>query len=82
MQSEQVVLDFFARNGRAPLPQSDVLELRYLDTGMIDSLGIITLISELEGKLGIQFSAADLQSPEFQTIGGLIGIVDRLRNKS
>ncbi len=77
--SKDVVLDFFARNGSTALPSGpDALKVRYLDEGIIDSLGIVTMVSELEGQLGIRFSAEDMQSYEFQTVGGLIEIIDRL----
>lgn len=77
--TRQVVLDFFARHGKSPLPGGDAaLDVRYLDTGIIDSLGIVTLIAELETELNIQFTAEDMQSYEFPSVGGLIGILDRL----
>jgi acyl carrier protein len=79
MTNKQAVLDFFAHHAKSSLPTGDAaLAVHYLDEGLIDSLGIVTLISELEAKLGVQFSAEDMQSYEFQTVGGLIGILDRL----
>ena len=58
MSNNQAVLDFFVRHGVRPLPIGDAaLSVAYLDVGLIDSLGIVTLISELESKLGVQFSA-------------------------
>ena len=79
MDTRRLVLDFFARNARGPLPPDDsALECHYLDAGLIDSLGIVTMISEFESALAIRFSAEDMQSYEFQTIGGLIQLIDRL----
>lgn len=79
MTNKGLVLDFFARNGRTSLPpEPAALDVRYLDAGLIDSLGIVTMISEFEAALNVRFSAEDMQSYEFQTVGGLIGIVDRL----
>jgi acyl carrier protein len=79
MSNERLVLDFFARNGQRPLPPGpDALAVRYLDEGLIDSLGIVTMVSEFESALDIRFSADDMQSYEFQTVGGLISIIDRL----
>ena len=79
--TRDMVLDFMARSGRKPLPASEaeMLACPYLDSGIIDSLGIINMVSEFESKLAIQFSAEDMQSYEFQTIGGLIGLIDRIR---
>ena len=78
-RNKKVVLDFFARHGKSPLPADDsALGVSYLDTGVIDSLGIVTLITELEAKLDVRFSAEDMQSYEFQSVGGLVSILDRL----
>ena len=80
MDAETVVLDFFARSAQNPLPAGNtaaLLNCRYLDMGIIDLLGIVRMITEIEADLGISFSAEDMQSYEFQTVGGLIGIVER-----
>lgn len=81
MGSKELVLDFFVRNARKPLPvnEVDALACNYLDMGIIDSLGIVTMMSEFESNLAIHFSAEDLQSYEFQTVGGLITLIDRMR---
>lgn len=81
MGTKELVMDFFLRNGRKPLPanEADALACNYLDMGIIDSLGIVTMISEFEANLAIHFSAEDLQSYEFQTVGGLIVLIDRMR---
>lgn len=79
MGHEKLVREFFAQHAKLPLPSGkDALTARYLDGGLIDSLGIVTMIAEFETALGVTFSAEDLESYEFQTVGGLIGILDRL----
>jgi len=82
MDTTECILDFFSRSARMPLrrdAEANLLDLRYLDEGVLDSLGLVTMIAEFESAFKISFSADELQSPEFQTIGGLIEIVDRLR---
>ena len=81
MDTKERVLTFFSRHGRKALPgtEADALACSYLDVGIIDSLGIVTMISEFESDLAIHFSAEDLQSYDFQTVGGLIVLIDRLR---
>ena len=46
MGNKELVLDFFSRNGRKPLPvnEADALACSYLDMGIINSLGIVTMI--------------------------------------
>ncbi|TLG77612.1 phosphopantetheine-binding protein [Methylocystis sp. B8] len=83
MKHEQLVREFFARNAASSLPEGqDGLDVYYLDAGLIDSFGIVTMISDFESALGITFTAEDMQSYEFQTVGGLIGILDRLAASS
>jgi hypothetical protein len=80
MDAKTLVLGFFARNASQPLPTSDeavLLACRYLDAGIIDSLGIVMMITEFEAAFGISFSAEDMQSYEFQTVGGLVEIIER-----
>jgi acyl carrier protein len=81
MSTEEQLRQFFTSHGKLPLPadREAFLRIRFLDEGLIDSLGIISLITELEEERGIHFSADDLESYEFQSIGGLIGIVERLQ---
>jgi acyl carrier protein len=78
MSPRQAVLDFFAANARAPLPtkEEELMACLYLDTNIIDSLGIVIMIAELEEKLGFTFSSEDMQSYDFQTVGGLIRIAE------
>ncbi len=65
-----------------PIPgatEADKLKCYYLDSGIIDSMGIVEMIGEFEAKFGIQFGADDLQSEEFTWVGGLISMIERLR---
>ena len=78
MKHEDFVRDFFSRHAKQPLPAgAEGLKVHYLDEGLIDSLGIVTLITEIESSLGINLTAEEMQSFEFQTVGGLIGIIRR-----
>ncbi len=56
------------------------LNTRYLDEGILDSLGLILMIDEFEQKFNIIFSTEDLQSYEFQDIAGLTLIVEKRLN--
>ena len=80
MTAEQTVLKFFSEHALKPLPDNreQIMSCSYLDEGIIDSLGLVTMVTLLEDEQGIQFSPDDMQSYEFQTIGGLVGIVERL----
>lgn len=76
-KGKDFVLKYFAKIGEIPgKSEAEKLTYDYVSSQMIDSLGIINLITEAESQLNIQFSSDDLESPEFKTIGGLIKIID------
>ena len=80
MEVTQSVLDFFASRGGLPgETMEEKLSCAYLDSKVIDSMGIIDMVLHFEQLCNIQFAADDLQSPEFQTVGGLIKVIERLR---
>jgi acyl carrier protein len=75
------VLDFM--NEHNPVPgetESEQMSVAYLDIGLLDSMALVELVAALEDAFGVRFEPEDLQSPEFGTVGGLIGVVSRLRN--
>ena len=63
----------------AALSDTDQLQCRYLEREVLDSLGIVGLVAELESAFEIQFSMDDFQSEEFQTPAGLVALVERLK---
>lgn len=79
MNAADTVLTFFESRGGLPGATVDEqLACLYLDEKILDSMGIIELVTHLESTLAIRFDAEHLQSNEFQTVGGLIRIVERL----
>ena len=77
MDVKTKIIEFFRKNARAPLPTDDaaLASCAYLDSGLIDSLGIVLLLDYVESSFGINLTAEDLQSIDFQTIGGLISLI-------
>ena len=73
------VLTYF--NSLKTLPgdnEEDWLACEYLEEGVVDSMGIVEMVAELESTFKIRFSAEDMQSDEFRTVGGLIGLIECL----
>lgn len=68
------VLEYFKKRSKDGLPPGG--DVNYFDAKLIDSLGIIAMIAEFEQAFGIMFSADDMQLPEFQTVAGLIRIIE------
>ena len=80
MNVTQTVLEFFDSRGGLPgSTEQEKLACAYLDAKVIDSMGIIDMISHFEDTFGIRFEADDMQSEQFQTVGGLVQVIDKLR---
>ena len=61
------------------LPESGIVgKTRYLDDGILNSLGLIMFIEFTEDRFRVRFSAEDLQSYDFRTPAGLSSIIERL----
>jgi acyl carrier protein len=76
--AKEIVVEFFKRKGTIPgQTETDRLACDYILAGLVDSFGVVELISELEGTFGIRFDYSDFENPQFKIIGGLIEIVDR-----
>ena len=57
------------------LGDKELLSAAYLDEGIIDSFSLVEMIATIEQEFGIKFSAGELTSENFRTLGGVIGIV-------
>lgn len=53
----------------------DIMSLNYVESGYIDSIGLIQFISTIEDEFGIEFSDDELENPELRVVGELIRIV-------
>lgn len=58
----------------------DLENFNYIESGYIDSLGIIQFIAEIEDTFQIEFSDAELSSPSFKVVGTLIKLIENKRN--
>lgn len=72
---------WFTQRGPLPVDDAKTLQgLNYFEAGLIDSMGVIELIGDIEVNFGIQFNARHFQERRFATIGGLTEIIMELRN--
>jgi acyl carrier protein len=62
--------------------ESARLTCDYLQAGVIDSLGLIDLVTRLESELGIAFTSDEFEDPRFRTVGGLIDIIEHKRQSA
>lgn len=54
------------------------LKLNYFEAGLVDSFGVMELITEIETHFAVRFTETHFQERRFSTVGGLIAIVDDL----
>lgn len=55
----------------------DIETLNYVESGYVDSLGIVQFVVEIEDEFGIEFSDDELADPSFKIVGELIKLVER-----
>ena len=80
MDAKKAIIEYFTKRGKKLIPvgeEGELMGCHYLDAGIIDSLGLVMMITDFEKNFGIAFLAEDMQSYEFLTVGGLVAIVDR-----
>ena len=71
--------EWFGVRGVLPLDDEALKNTNYFEAGLIDSMGVIELISELESALEVRFEQQHFQDRRFTTIGGLAEIIGELR---
>lgn len=54
----------------------NIMDLNYIESGYIDSMGLIQFIATLEDEFGIEFSDEDMENPEIKVVGKLISMID------
>jgi acyl carrier protein len=70
------ITSHFAGARRSALRDEDSL----LESGIIDSLGVLDLVSFIESEFKITVDDEDLTPDNFQTIGRITAFVDKKRN--
>lgn len=78
MSTKEIIRDFISRellhdSRETPLNDEDQL----IEAGIIDSLGIMTLLVFLEEKFSLQISGDDLVPENFGSINAISSLIDR-----
>lgn len=75
-EQDKWLIEIFERRGPIPGDTSEEkLKVDFFAAKLIDSLGVIEIITEIEEELEIRFTETDFQDRRFSTIGGLGEIV-------
>lgn len=80
---EKSVLSVLEKRGSLPSNMAEVRAINYIQSGLVDSLGLMNIVVELETLFDVELLESDFMSEQFRTIGGLIDtmqiVVDRTR---
>jgi len=74
---KEFVVEYIQREYTFP-EGTDVMNLNYVESGYVDSLGLIQFIATLEDEFGFEFTDEDMKNPDLRVIGKLI---KRIENK-
>lgn len=73
----EFILKLLREKGRTP--EQDVERYNYVNTGHIDSLGLIKFFLRIEDQFGITIEPGDIADPSIRTVGGLSSLIERKR---
>lgn len=68
------ITDYLQR--KHPFPDGiDIATYRYLDSGHVDSLGLMAFVAAIEDKFDVEISEQDMLSEEFKCVGGVCQLI-------
>ena len=76
---KEFIVDYIQREYTLPADM-DVMELNYIESGYIDSLGFVQFVALIEEEFDIVFSDEELDSPDMKVVGKLVALIDRKSN--
>lgn len=81
MTIKQFVREFLEREYSLP-GNIDFEKFNYVESGYVDSIGLIQFIATIEDEYDIEFSDKDLLNPEIRVVDGLIKLIEsKLKDK-
>lgn len=71
---KEFIVEYIQREYTLP-EDIDVMGLNYVESGYVDSLGLIQFIATIEDEFGIEFEDEDLENPNIKIVGELVNII-------
>lgn len=71
---QDFLLDYIQREYSLP-EDIDFITFNYVESGYIDSMGLVQFIATIEDEFGIEFTDEELENPKIKVIGGLIDMI-------
>lgn len=78
MEKEILQYIYESLNQRTPLPYEnpeELLDVNYVEEGLVDSLGLLQFILEIEDEFQIEFTEEEMLSPTVMHIRKLIQLI-------
>lgn len=75
---EETVLSVLKQRGALPDEHDEMRQTDYVESGLVDSLGLMNLVTELETIFDVELEEDDFMQANFRTIGGLIDIMNEV----
>jgi len=73
---KKFIVNYIEKKGNLP-KNVDLDNFNYIESGYIDSMGIIKFVVELESKFNVQITDEEMISSSFKTIGGLVSLIEK-----
>jgi acyl carrier protein len=73
------LLSLLSRKAKLPAGFGEATD--YIEAGIVDSIGVIKFVLELESRFGIAIDEHDIESASFRTVRGLAAMIDRKRTR-
>jgi len=77
MSNRDQVRQFITTNFYVPDPQALGDETSFLDTGIIDSTGVLELVSFLQEQFGIALEDGEIVPENLDTVANIVGLIQR-----
>lgn len=72
------IVELLEKKSSLPRDFNDTTD--FIKAGIVDSIGIIKFILELESRFDIEITETDIESNEFRSVQGVIAMIKRKMN--
>ena len=76
MDAKQFVTEYIQREYTIP-EDVDIMSLNYVESGYVDSLGLVQFIAVIEDEFGIEFTDEELEDEEIKVVGGMVALIEK-----
>lgn len=73
----KTLVELIEKVGGKTVSDDDIMAVRYLDRGYLDSMAIVEFIVAVEEAFDIDLDPQDTESEAFRTVGGLVTIISK-----